>query len=137
MLLSYMCLGIYFNLTIWFKLSNQTKYGLMIAAVGAIITVAGNWLLIPVWGYYASAWTHLVCYIVMIYITWRLGKRYYPIPYPLKQIALYIIFALSLYVIAFLTKMDNLTMNIMKNSIIFSIFVFYVNRKEKMLKKLF
>ena len=137
MLLAYMCLGIYFNLSIWFKLSNQTQYGLMIACVGAAITITGNWFLIPVWGYYASAWMHLVCYVVMIYITWHLGKRFYPIQYPLKQIALYIIIALSLYVIVYFTKMENSALNILKNTIIFLIFVIYVNKKESLFKQIF
>jgi len=137
MLLSYMCLGIYFNLSIWFKLSAQTHYGLMIASIGATITVVGNWLLIPVWGYHASAWMHLVCYLVMIVITWRLGKRHYPIPYPLKRIALYVIIALFLYALAYLTKFENFTLNILKNTFLFVMFVLYINRKEDLLKQIF
>ena len=137
MLLSYMCLGIYFNLSIWFKLSAQTKYGLLIASIGATITVVGNWVLIPVWGYHASAWLHLACYMVMIFITWRLGKRHYPIPYPLKRIALYIFIALSLYAVAYLTRMENISLNILKNTILFATFAFYINSKEKLLKQIF
>jgi len=137
MLFSYMCLGIYYNLSIWFKLSNQTKFGLMIASIGAAISIAGNWLLIPVWGYHASAWMHLVCYAVMIVITWQLGKRHYPIPYPLKRIALYVIIALALYTIVYLTKTENIALNLLKNSILFVLFAFYINRKEKLLKQIF
>ena len=137
MLLAYMCLGIYYNLSIWFKLSNQTKYGLMIASIGAAISVAGNWLLIPVWGYYASAWMHLVCYMVMIAVTWRLGRRHYPIPYPLKRIALYAVIALALYALAYCTKTENMTLNLLKNTVLFAIFAFYINRKENLLKQIF
>jgi O-antigen/teichoic acid export membrane protein len=137
MLLAYMCLGIYYNLSIWFKLSNQTWYGLRIAAIGAVISIAGNWLLIPVWGYHASAWMHLACYTVMIAITWALGRRHYPIPYPIKQIALYIIIALALYLLAYFTKMENMVLNLLKNSILFVIFAFSINRKENLLKQIF
>ena len=137
MLLAYLCLGIYYNLSIWFKLSNQTKYGLMIASIGAVISIAGNWLLIPVWGYHASAWMHLVCYTVMIAVTWQLGKRYYPIPYPLKRISLYIIIALALYTLGSFTKMENLTLNLLKNTILFAIFIFYINQKEKLVRQIF
>ena len=137
MLLAYMCLGIYYNLTIWFKLNNQTKYGLMIASIGAVISITGNWLLIPVWGYYASAWMHLVCYVVMIVITWRLGKRHYPIPYPLKRIALYVLIALALYTVGYFTKMENMALNLLKNTILFAIFAFYINKKEELLKQIF
>ena len=137
MLLAYMCLGIYYNLSIWFKLSNQTWFGLMIASIGAVVSIAGNWLLIPVWGYHASAWMHLACYVVMIAITWWFGRRHYPIPYPLKRIALYIIIALALYALAYFTKTENLFLNLLKNSILFVIFVFYINRKENLLKQIF
>jgi O-antigen/teichoic acid export membrane protein len=137
MLLAYMCLGIYYNLSIWFKLSNQTWYGLMIASIGAVISIAGNWLLIPVWGYHASAWMHIVCYAVMIVITWRIGKRHYPIPYPLKRIALYVVIALALYVLAYFTKMENMALNLLKNSVLFAMFAFYINRKENLLKQIF
>ena len=137
MLLAYMCLGIYYNLSIWFKLSNQTWFGLMIASIGAVVSIAGNWLLIPVWGYHASAWMHLACYVVMIVITWWLGRRHYPIPYPLKRIALYIMIALTLYALAYFTKTETLFLNLLKNSILFVIFVFYINRKENLLKQIF
>ena len=137
MLLAYMCLGIYYNLSIWFKLSNQTWYGLRIAAIGAVISIAGNWLLIPVWGYHASAWMHLTCYTVMIAITWALGRRHYPVPYPIKRIALYIIIALALYLLAYFTKMENMSLNLLKNSILFVIFAFSINRKENLVKQIF
>ena len=137
MLLAYMCLGIYYNLSIWFKLNNQTHYGLLIASIGAVISIAGNWLLIPVWGYHASAWMHLVCYLVMIVITWWLGRRHYPIPYPLKRIAWYVVIVLVLYLVVYFTKFENITINLLKNTIIFVIFAFYINWKEKLLKQIF
>ncbi len=137
MLLANMCLGIYYNLTIWFKLSNQTKYGLLIASIGAAISIAGNWLFIPVWGYHASAWMHLTCYVVMIIITWWLGTRHYPIPYPLKRIVLYVVIALALYALAYFTKMENMSLNLLKNTVLFAIFAFYINWKENLLKQIF
>ena len=137
MLMAYMCLGIYYNLSIWFKLTNQTKYGLMIASIGAAISIAGNWLLIPVWGYHASAWMHLICYLVMICIVWQLGKRHYPVPYPLKRISLYIIIAISLYMIAYFTQMENLLHSILKNTILLLMFAFFINRKENLINQIF
>jgi len=137
LLLAFMCLGIYYNLTIWFKLSNQTKYGLLIASIGAVISIAGNWLLIPVWGYHASAWIHLTCYAVMIAITWQLGRKHYPVPYPLKRIALYVVIALALYTVGYFTKVENLSINLLKNTILFITFAFYINKKENLLKQIF
>ena len=137
MLAANMCLGIYYNLSIWFKLNNQTWYGLLIASIGAAVSIIGNVLLIPVWGYSASAWMHLVCYMVMIAITLRLGNRHYPIPYPLKAIALYIVIALVIFVPAYFLKIENLGLNLLKNTVLFTIFAFYINRKEKLLKQIF
>jgi O-antigen/teichoic acid export membrane protein len=131
MLLANMSLGIYYNLSIWFKLNNRTWYGLVIASIGATVSIAGNWLLIPVWGYHASAWMHLVCYSVMIVITWRLGTRHYPIPYPLRTIALYTAIALILYAAGYYTKIENTVFNLLKNTVLFAIFVLYINKKEK------
>jgi O-antigen/teichoic acid export membrane protein len=135
MLLANMCLGIYFNLSIWFKLSNQTWYGLMIAAIGAGISLAGNWLLIPLWGYHASAWMHLICYTVMIAVTWRLGKSHYPIPYDLKKIFLYVLIAIGLFFFASFTSLENVTLNLLKNTVILAMFALYIDRKEHLLKK--
>ena len=137
MLLAYMFLGIYYNLSIWFKLSSQTHYGLMIASIGAVISISGNWLLIPVWGYHASAWMHLVCYAVMITVTWWLGKRHYPIPYLLKRIVMYVFIALALYSATYFSKTENIMLNLFKNTVLYAIFVIYIHRKEKLLKKIF
>jgi O-antigen/teichoic acid export membrane protein len=137
MLLAFMCLGIYYNLSIWFKLTGQTKYGLLIASIGAVISLAGNWFLIPLWGYQASAWMHLACYLVMICITWQLGRRHYPIPYQLKRIATYVVIALALYSLAYLKKIEKISLNILKNTILFTFFAFYINRRENILKQIF
>jgi O-antigen/teichoic acid export membrane protein len=137
MLLANMGLGIYYNLTIWFKLSNRTSYGLMIASVGAVVSILGNYLFIPVWGYHASAWTHLVCYTVMIIITWYLGAKHYPVPYPVRTIAVYLLFALGLYALAYYSRIENNVLNLLKNTVLFAIFAVYVNHKEKLLKQIF
>ncbi|MDR0814628.1 MAG: polysaccharide biosynthesis C-terminal domain-containing protein [Bacteroidales bacterium] len=136
MLLANMCLGIYFNLSIWFKLSNQTRYGLLIAATGAGISIAGNWLLIPLWGYHASAWMHLICYVVMIVITWRLGKAHYPIPYDLKKIFLYVAIAVGFFFLATFTTLENVALNLLKNTVLLAVYIMYIERKEHLLKQI-
>ncbi len=137
MLLAYMGLGIYYNLSIWFKLNNQTYFGLIIASIGAVISIGGNWLLIPTWGYHASAWMHLACYAIMIVITWALGKKYYPIPYPLAAIFQYILIALGLYAVVRLTTLDSTALNLLKNTVLLALFALYVNKKEHLLKLIF
>ncbi len=99
LLMAHIFLGIYFNLSIWYKLTGQTHYGAIIAIAGASITVLINVWLIPVIGYYASAWAHLACYFSMVVISWYWGKKHFPVPYNIKKIFLLIISALALYFI--------------------------------------
>ena len=84
-LLGYVCLGIYMNLSIWYKLSDQTKYAFYISGVGAIITIVMNPILIPIIGYMGSAWTTLAAYFVMMIFSYIWGQKHYPIPYNLKK----------------------------------------------------
>lgn len=91
LLLGYVCLGIYMNLSIWYRLSDQTRYGLYISVIGAIITIVLNIVLIPKYSYMGSAWVSMLAYFVMMVISYVLGQKYYPIPYNLKKILLYLV----------------------------------------------
>ncbi len=91
------CLGIFYNLSVWYKLTGMTRYGALIAAIGAVITIVLNLLLIPAYGYTASAWITLICYSSMVVISYLVGRQYYRIDYPLRKIALYIAMGLLVY----------------------------------------
>jgi O-antigen/teichoic acid export membrane protein len=84
LLLANLLLGVYYNTTIWFKLTNNTKKGATITMIGAVISIATNYLLIPIIGYVGSAIAHLACYLVMTSISLYWGQRIYPIPYHFK-----------------------------------------------------
>ena len=97
------CLGIYHNLSVWYKVTDRTKFGAYISIVGAIITIGINYFFIPYIGYYASAYATLAAYAIMMFLSYYFGKKYYPIPYNLRKITFYmgvsIVFsALSFYV---------------------------------------
>lgn len=81
LLLANLLLGVYYNTTIWFKLTNNTKKGATITVIGAVISIGTNYLLIPVIGYVGSAIAHLTCYFVMTSISLYWGQRVYSIPY--------------------------------------------------------
>lgn len=81
LLLSYVFLGIYTNLSIWYKLSDQTRFALYISGVGAVVTVSLNFLLIPRYSYVGAAWVTLAAYFVMAVLSYRWGQKHYPIPY--------------------------------------------------------
>ncbi|MES2732197.1 MAG: oligosaccharide flippase family protein [Bacteroidota bacterium] len=90
LLLGNLCLGVYYNLSIWFKLSDKTGYGTLITAVGAFVAIVGNVLLIPVLGYMGCALTFLVSCFVMMTLCYLLGQKYYPIPYDMKSAVGYV-----------------------------------------------
>ncbi len=81
LLLGYLFLGVYYNFTVWFKLTDRTYFGTILTAGGAVITIAANYVLIPVAGYMGSSWATLLCYFSMAAACYWFGQKYYPIPY--------------------------------------------------------
>lgn len=103
-LLANLCLGIYFNLAIWYKLTDKTRYGMYLSIVGAIITIAFNYIMIPKIGFMASAWATLAAYGIMMLLSYFFGQKYYPVPYNLKNISFYLILAIVFSVFALKTN---------------------------------
>jgi O-antigen/teichoic acid export membrane protein len=100
-LLANLCLGIYHNLSIWYKLTDKTQYGMYISLLGAGITIAFNVIMIPRIGFMASAYATVLAYGVMMVVSYFLGKRHYQVPYDVKRIALYLLVSASLSFVAF------------------------------------
>lgn len=131
LLFGYVSLGIYMNLSIWYKLSDQTRYGLYISGIGALLTIVLNIIFIPAYSYMASAWISLIAYFVMMVLSYILGQKNYPIPYDVKKAVLYIILAVVIVILSF---------NVFEKSIIagnmllivFALVAFYLERKELM-----
>lgn len=99
LMLAKIFLGIYYNLSVWYKLTNRNLTGAWITLGGAAITVIINWLFIPVLGYMACAIATFFCYGFMMVVSYRLGQKYYPVPYAWKKYAFYIISVLILFVV--------------------------------------
>jgi O-antigen/teichoic acid export membrane protein len=97
LLMANIFLGIYYNQSIWYKLSGQTKFGAYIAIGGAVLTIGLNLIFIPILGYVASAWTTFIVYGGMMVTSYLLGQKYYPISYNLKKVFFFLIFAIGLY----------------------------------------
>lgn len=100
LLVAYLFYGIVFNLSFWFKLSERTTWGAAISIFGALITITLNFWLIPIIGYMGSAWATLASYAAMMLASYGLSKIYYPIPYDLKRIGLYLLLAGGLYALS-------------------------------------
>lgn len=97
LLLANICLGIYYNQSVWYKLTDKTGYGAGLAIFGALVTVVLNLLFIPKYGYVASAWATLACYGSMMFASYMLGRKFYPVPYQVGKLGLLIGSALLLY----------------------------------------
>ncbi len=135
-LLANLCLGIYHNLSVWYKLTDKTQYGMYISIFGAIITIAFNWIMIPEIGFMASAYATLLAYGSMMMVSYYLGKQHYKVPYDAKRISLYVIVSSVLAFLAFY-QFDN---NILIGTaflIAFIILIFVLEKDEikQLLKK--
>lgn len=106
-LLANLFLGIYNNLSVWYKLTDKTKYGMYFSIFGAIITIVLNLFLIEKYGYMASAWATLVAYGSMSIISYFYGKKHYKVPYQLNTILLYLIIVTTLSFISFYQFQEN------------------------------
>jgi O-antigen/teichoic acid export membrane protein len=106
-LLANLFLGIYNNLSVWYKLTDKTKYGMYFSIFGAIITIALNLFLIEKYGYMASAWATLAAYGSMTVISYFYGKKHYRVPYKLNLIFMYLVIATALSFLSFYLFPEN------------------------------
>ena len=129
LLFGYVSLGIYINLSIWYKLSDQTRYGLYISGIGAVLTIILNIIFIPEYSYMASAWISLTAYTVMMALSYFWGQRNYPIPYNLRKNSIYLLTSVCIVFVAFVVFDRNLLIG---NSLflIFTGTIIFVERKE-------
>jgi O-antigen/teichoic acid export membrane protein len=97
LMLAKIFLGIYYNLSVWYKLTNKTMTGAIITLIGAVLTILVNYLLIPYLGYLACAIATVVCYGSMMVISFIQGQKHYPIPYDIKNGSLYIAIAVLFF----------------------------------------
>ncbi|WP_298755335.1 oligosaccharide flippase family protein [uncultured Psychroserpens sp.] len=100
-LLANLCLGIYHNLSIWYKLTDRTRFGMYISIVGAAITIAFNLIFIPKIGFMACAYATLIAYGLMMLISYALGQKYYPVPYDINRIGIYLLLSAGLSFITY------------------------------------
>ncbi|MGR9086862.1 MAG: lipopolysaccharide biosynthesis protein [Gammaproteobacteria bacterium] len=97
LLMANLFLGIYVNLSIWYKLTDRTLMGAMVSLSGALLTILLNIYWIPIYGYVGSAWATLACYAAMALVSYLLGRKYYPVAYDIKRIIGYIGLGVGLY----------------------------------------
>jgi O-antigen/teichoic acid export membrane protein len=120
-------LGIYTNLSVWYKLIDKTHIGAYISIVGAIVTLALNYLLIPTMSYYGSAIATLAAYGTMMLISYFLGNKYYPIPYDIKKIGGYLGISILFSIISFYFFRENYFVGIP----LLLLFLYFIYHNEK------
>lgn len=97
LLLANLFLGIYFNISTWYKVTDKTYFGAIISVIGALVTIVLNVIWVPTYGYTGAAWATLICYMVMVIIGYLLELKYYPISYDLRRISFYILTSGAIY----------------------------------------
>ena len=135
-LLANLCLGIYHNLSVWYKITDRTKFGAYISVFGAFLTLLLNIWLIPKISYVGSALATLAAYASMMMISYYFGKKYYPIPYNLKKISVYLLLSIGLSAITFYGFRGNYVVGI-SALIVFLGLVFQLEKNDlrKLLKQ--
>ncbi len=93
LLMANLCLGVFYNLSIWYKLTSKTVWGAWLSVFGAAVTLLFNILLIPVMGYMGAAWATLICYALMMVFSYFMGQKYYPVPYKITSFVYYVLLA--------------------------------------------
>ncbi|MEP3837351.1 MAG: polysaccharide biosynthesis C-terminal domain-containing protein [Algibacter sp.] len=100
-LIANFCLGIYHNLSVWYKVTDRTKFGAYISIFGAVLTLVLNFWLIPILSYKGSAIATLAAYATMMLLSYYFGRKYYPIPYNIKKIVMYLGLSITLSILSF------------------------------------
>lgn len=126
-------LGIYLNLSIWYKLSDRTRVGLYISVIGALITMAINFIFIPKYGYWASASAALITFTSMMVISYIWGQKVYPIHYHVKKIVSYLFLAISLSLVSFYFFRTNY---IIGNLFLLVFLAFVIYKEQNIIKRI-
>ncbi len=138
LLMANLFLGVFYNLSVWYKITGQTRFGAYISIFGALITLVLNYILIPIMGYMGAAWATFICYSSMMIISYFLSQKYYYIKYNLKKVFGYLALSLVLYFSStFIPKIDQ-TFNLAINTLFLLLFVTVIYIFErKVFRKLF
>jgi O-antigen/teichoic acid export membrane protein len=126
-LLANLCLGIYHNLSVWYKVTDRTKFGAYISVFGAVITLTLNFLLIPIISYKGSAIATLAAYGSMMLVSYFLGRNYYKVPYDLKKIGFYLLLSIVFSVLSYCVFQGN----IWKGTLLLTVFLGMIIVSEK------
>jgi O-antigen/teichoic acid export membrane protein len=130
--------GIYFNLSLWYKLTDQTRWGAYLSLIGLVVTVLGNILFVPEYGYMACAWTAFFANLVMMVVSYFLGQKNYPIQYDLKSAGFYVVIAAFLFAGIMFThgNIGCAGLRLLVNTVLIGIYLLIVLKKDLPLQQI-
>lgn len=134
LLLANLFLGVIFNLSIWYKLNNKTRYGAYITIFGAVVTITANCILIPLMGYAGAAWATFICYLFMMMLSYFWGQKHFYIEYDLWKISGYFLLAILIYFISRMWSFNSRYLSLLANTILLAVFVGLIIYKENLLR---
>ncbi len=129
-------MGVYFNLSFWYKLIDKTIYGAWFSLVGCAMLLAVNILFIPQYGYWACAWGGVAGYGTAMVLSYVVGQQKNPIPYPVKDIALYVILAGALFCLMQLSEDWPMIASLALNTLLILLFVAFIIKRDMPLASL-
>lgn len=131
-----MFMGVYFNLSFWYKLTDETKWGAYFSLTACAIVILMNVFLIPVYGYIACAWAGFTGYAIAMLLSYFVGQKKYPIRYDLKGISGYVLLALVLYAVGEWMPLDNTVLRLLFRTLLLLVFIAYIIKHDLPLKQI-
>lgn len=128
--------GIYFNLSLWYKLTDQTQWGAYFSILGCVITVTIIFAFVPVYGYMACAWASFVCNLVMMILSYFVGQKKYPVKYDLKSAAIYTSLAAVLFVAGMLPDIKSEVLRLGYRTVLLVLYIVFIIKRDLPLKEL-
>ena len=131
-----MFMGVYFNLSFWYKLIDETRWGAYFSLIGCVIIVLLNIIFVPIYGYIACAWAGLAGYFTVTLLSYFVGQKKYPINYDLKGIGLYVLLAAVLYVASVFIVPENVVFRLLFRTGLLFVFITFIVKKDLPLKQI-
>ena len=122
--------GIYFNLSLWYKLTDKTYWGAIFSITGCVVIIALNIIFIPKFGYMACAWASFTGYLLIMLVSYFIGQKEYPIKYDLKTIGLYFGLAIALYAISLWVHFEQQAIRLGFNTVLLAVYVLILLKRD-------
>ncbi len=135
-LFSYIFQGVFFNLSLWYKLIDKTYYGAIFSVIGVVITVAINLIFVPKYSYMASAWASFACFLTMMLVSYFMGQKFMPIRYDLKTIGIYTVLTVVLFVVSVFINTPYMWLDIALKTILLVVFLVFLIKRDFPLKSI-